>query len=114
MLTGDTLFVGDVGRPDLMASVGFTPDSLARRLYHSLHDQGADPARPHAGVPGPRAGSACGKSLSDAVSSTIGEQRHENYALRPMSEDAFVAVVTEGQSLAPPYFAYTADTNRRH
>ncbi|MGH9113145.1 MAG: MBL fold metallo-hydrolase [Acidimicrobiales bacterium] len=113
VLTGDTLFVGDVGRPDLLTSIGWTADGLARRLYRSLHEQLLTLPDSTRVFPAHGAGSACGKSMSDAVSSTIGEQRQLNYALRPMSEDDFVAVVTEGQSVAPLYFAFTADSNRR-
>lgn len=113
VLTGDALFVGDVGRPDLLTSVGHTADDLARRLYRSLRDQLLTLPDETRVFPAHGAGSACGKSMSDAVSSTIGEQRRWNYALAPMSEDAFVEVVTQGQSVAPLYFAYTADTNRR-
>ena len=113
VLTGDALFVGDVGRPDLLTSVGFSADELARRLYRSLHEQLLSLPDETRVFPAHGAGSACGKSMSDAVSSTIGEQRRWNYALRPMSEDAFVEVVTQGQSVAPLYFAYTADSNRR-
>jgi glyoxylase-like metal-dependent hydrolase (beta-lactamase superfamily II)/rhodanese-related sulfurtransferase len=113
VLTGDALFVGDVGRPDLLTSVGVTADDLARRLYRTLHEQLLTLPDATRVFPAHGAGSACGKAMSDAVSSTIGEQRRENYALQPMSEDEFVDVVTQGQSVAPLYFAYTADTNRR-
>jgi len=113
VLTGDTLFVGDVGRPDLLTSVGFTADELARRLHRSLHDQLLSLPDETRVFPAHGAGSACGKAMSDAVSSTIGEQQRWNYALQPMTEDAFVEVVTQGQSVAPLYFAYTADSNRR-
>lgn len=113
VLTGDTLFIGDVGRPDLLASTGWTADDLARRLYRSLHDQLLSLPDSTRVYPAHGAGSACGKSMSDAVSSTIGEQRRLNYALRPMSEDDFVQAVTQGQSVAPLYFAFTADSNRR-
>ncbi|MGH7482707.1 MAG: MBL fold metallo-hydrolase, partial [Longimicrobiales bacterium] len=113
VLTGDTLFVGDVGRPDLLTSLGWTAEELARRLYRSLHEQLLTLPDNTRVFPAHGAGSACGRAMSDAVSSTIGEQRRLNYALRPMSEDAFVEVVTQGQSVAPLYFAYTADSNRR-
>jgi glyoxylase-like metal-dependent hydrolase (beta-lactamase superfamily II) len=113
VLTGDTLFVGDVGRPDLLAATGWTADDLARLLYRSLHEQLLTLPDATRVFPAHGAGSACGKSMSDAVSSTIGEQRRLNYALRPMSEDEFVEVVTQGQSVAPLYFAFTADSNRR-
>jgi glyoxylase-like metal-dependent hydrolase (beta-lactamase superfamily II)/rhodanese-related sulfurtransferase len=113
VLTGDTLFVGDVGRPDLLSSVGWTADDLARKLFRSLHDQLLTLPDSTRVYPAHGAGSACGKSMSDAVSSTIGEQRRTNYALRPMTEDEFVDAVTQGQSVAPLYFAFTADSNRR-
>ena len=113
VFTGDTLFIGDVGRPDLLTSIGWTADGLARRLYRSIHDQLLTlPDATHV-YPAHGAGSACGKNLSTASQSTIGEQRRTNYALAPMSEDAFVEAVTQGQSVAPLYFAFAADSNRR-
>ena len=113
VLTGDALFIGDVGRPDLLASVGWTPDQLARRLYRSLRDKLLTLPDATRVYPAHGAGSACGKSMSDAVVSTIGEQRLTNYALAPMSEDAFVDALIQGQSVAPLYFAFAADANRR-
>jgi hydroxyacylglutathione hydrolase len=112
VLTGDTLFVGDVGRPDLLSSAGWTAPDLARRLYRSLHGQLLTLPDETRVYPAHGAGSACGKAMSDAVSSSIGEQRRTNYALRPMEEDAFVEAVTAGQSVAPLYFAFAADANR--
>jgi glyoxylase-like metal-dependent hydrolase (beta-lactamase superfamily II)/rhodanese-related sulfurtransferase len=115
VLTGDTLFIGDVGRPDLLSAAGVTADDLARRLYRSLHEQLLTLPDPTRVFPAHGAGSACGKNLSTDTSSTIGEQRRSNYALAPMSEDEFVAVVTEGQPAAPAYFAFSAHRNReRH
>jgi hydroxyacylglutathione hydrolase len=113
VLTGDTLFIGDVGRPDLLTSVGRTADSLARDLYRSLHEQLLTLPDETLVYPAHGAGSACGKHLSAAASSTIGEQRATNYALAPMDVDTFVEVVTEGQGVAPLYFAFAADANRR-
>ena len=112
VLTGDTLFIGDVGRPDLLSSAGWTADDLAGRLFRSLHGQLLTLPDDTRVYPAHGAGSACGKAMSDAVTSTIGEQRRTNYALRPMSEEAFVTAVTEGQSVAPLYFAFAADANR--
>ena len=105
-LTGDTLFVGDVGRPDLFASSasGFTTDRLARMLYHSLHGRILDLPDETRIFPAHGAGSACGKQLSSETSSTLGEQRRSNYALAAMTEDDFVAAVTEGQPVRPPTF----------
>ncbi len=113
VLTGDALFLGDVGRPDLLTSVGRTADELARLLYRSLHTRLLTLPDATRVYPAHGAGSACGKELSTATESTIGEQRTVNYALAPMTEDQFVEVVTEGQSTAPPYFAFASDANRR-
>ena len=113
VLTGDALFIGDVGRPDLLTSVGHSAESLARDLYHSLHEQLMTLPDTTLVYPAHGAGSACGKNLSSAASSTIGEQRDTNYALAPMTEDRFVEAVTEGQGLAPLYFAFAADANKR-
>jgi len=113
VLTGDTLFIGDVGRPDLLTSVGWSAEDLARHLYRSLHDELLTLPDATLVFPAHGAGSACGKNLSTAASSTIGEQRTGNYALQPMSENRFVEVVTEGQSVAPLYFAFAADANQR-
>lgn len=114
VLTGDTLFVGDVGRPDLLASANaeLSADALARQLYHSVHDQLLRLPDPTRVFPAHGAGSSCGKQLSSETSSTIGQQRRENYALQPMSEDEFVAVVTEGQPAKPHYFEFDARRNR--
>ncbi len=113
VLTGDTLFIGDVGRPDLLASVGVTADELARKLYHSLHERILTLPDATRVFPAHGAGSACGKNLSTETVSTIGEQRRTNYALAPMSEDDFVEAVTEGQAAAPLYFAFAANRNRQ-
>jgi DMSO/TMAO reductase YedYZ molybdopterin-dependent catalytic subunit/rhodanese-related sulfurtransferase/glyoxylase-like metal-dependent hydrolase (beta-lactamase superfamily II) len=114
VLTGDTLFVGDVGRPDLLASsgAGLSADALARRLYRSLHDKLLVLPSPTRVYPAHGAGSACGRALSSETTSTIGEQRRTNYALQDMTEDAFVAAVTEGQPARPRYFAFDARANR--
>jgi len=114
VLTGDTLFVGDVGRPDLLASAGaeLSAETLARSLYRSLRDKLLvlpDSTRVY---PAHGAGSACGKALSTETTSSIGEQRRTNYALQDMTVDEFVAVVTEGQPLRPRYFAFDARANR--
>jgi len=114
VLTGDTLFVGDVGRPDLLASSGadLSADALARRLYHSLHDKLLTLPDTTRVFPAHGAGSSCGKQLSSETSSTLGDQRQVNYAIQPMSEDDFVAAVTEGQPVRPHYFEYDAHRNR--
>jgi glyoxylase-like metal-dependent hydrolase (beta-lactamase superfamily II) len=114
VLTGDTLFVGDVGRPDLLASAGadLSADVLARRLYHSLHDKLLHLPDATAVFPAHGAGSSCGKHISTETSSTIGEQRRSNYALQSPDEDAFVATLTEGQPAQPGYFQFDARRNR--
>jgi hydroxyacylglutathione hydrolase len=113
VLTGDTLFIGDVGRPDLLTSVGVTAEELGTMLYRSVHDKLLTLPDDTKVFPGHGAGSACGKSLSTETSSTIGEQRRTNYALAPMGVDEFVAVVTDGQPSAPGYFAFDAGLNKR-
>ena len=112
VLTGDTLFIGDVGRPDLLASVGVTAEELGFQLYRSLHDKLLTLPDATKVYPAHGAGSACGKSLSTETVSTIGEQRRTNYALQPMVAEDFVDVVTQGQSVAPLYFAFAANRNR--
>lgn len=113
VLTGDTLFIGDVGRPDLLGASGWAAEDLARALYRSTRERLLTLPDATRVYPAHGAGSACGKNLSTETSSTIGEQRRTNYALAPMSEDAFVAAVCEGQSTAPLYFAYASSRNRQ-
>jgi len=113
VLTGDALFVGDVGRPDLLSSVGVSAEELAGQLYRSLHDKLLTLPDVTRVYPAHGAGSACGKNLSTETVSTIGEQRATNYALAPMSASEFIAAVTEGQPTAPGYFAFDAGLNRR-
>ncbi|RMH77444.1 MAG: MBL fold metallo-hydrolase [Actinomyces sp.] len=113
VLTGDTLFVGDVGRPDLLASIGYTREELAAMLYDSLRTKLLTLPDETRVWPAHGAGSACGKNLSTETSSTIGEQKRTNYALQPMSREEFIAAVSEGQPAAPGYFVYDAVLNRR-
>ncbi|MFC8760371.1 rhodanese-like domain-containing protein [Streptomyces sp. NPDC057193] len=113
VLTGDALFIGDVGRPDLLASVGVTAEELGGMLHDSVQNKLMGLADEVRVFPAHGAGSACGKNLSTEKSSTIGEQRATNYACAPMGREEFVALVTAGQSAAPGYFAYDADLNRR-
>ncbi|MEU8326215.1 MBL fold metallo-hydrolase [Nonomuraea sp. NPDC048881] len=113
VLTGDALFIGDVGRPDLLASVGVTPGELGARLYDSVQNRLMGLPDAVRVFPAHGAGSACGKNLSAEKQSTIGEQRATNYACAPMDRETFVALVTAGQPAAPGYFAYDADLNRR-
>jgi hydroxyacylglutathione hydrolase len=112
VLTGDTLFIGDVGRPDLLSAQGRSPDDMARELYRSLHTSLLTLPDATRVYPAHGAGSACGKNLSTETTSTIGEQRRSNYALRLGTEGEFVAAVTEGQPPQPGYFARVAELNR--
>ena len=114
VLTGDALFIGDVGRPDLLASLGVTSDELARMLYDSIHHKLMALPDQVRVFPGHGAGSACGKNLSTERQSTIGAQRATNYACAPMSEDDFVALVSGGQPAAPAYFVHDAVLNRKN
>lgn len=111
VLTGDTLFIGDVGRPDLLVAADIPAAELARQLHQSVHRLLALPDGTLV-LPAHGAGSACGKSLSSETVSTIGAQRRTNYALQPMTVDTFVALVTEGQPAAPAYFGHDASLNR--
>jgi len=113
VLTGDTLFVGDVGRPDLRAALGWSAADLGARLFDSLHDKLMLLPDRTLVYPAHGAGSLCGKALSQETVSTIGEQRRANYALRPMSKDAFVDLITTDQPEAPAYFTYDAVLNSR-
>ena len=111
VLTGDTLFVGDVGRPDLRVALGWSANDLGGLLYDSLRDKLLTLPDATAVYPAHGAGSLCGKALSQETSSTIGEQRRSNYALQPMSKAAFIELVTADQPDAPSYFAYDAVLN---
>lgn len=113
VLTGDTLFIGDVGRPDLMASVGVSQEELAGMLYDSLHQNLMPLPDDTLVYPAHGAGSMCGKNLSSETFAPLGTQKRLNYALQPMSKAAFIALVTANQPEAPPYFAYDARLNRR-
>ena len=112
-LTGDTLFIGDVGRPDLMASIGISARELAGLLYRSLREKILSLPDETLVYPAHGAGSMCGKNLSTDTVSTIGAQRKMNYALQPMSEDEFVKLVTTDQPQPPKYFSYDAMLNRQ-
>ena len=112
VLTGDTLFIGDVGRPDLLSAQGQSPEDMARQLYWSLHTSLLTLPDATRVYPAHGAGSACGKNLSTEKASTIGEQRRSNYALRLGTAADFVAAVTEGQPPPPGYFARVAELNR--
>jgi len=111
VLTGDTLFIGDVGRPDLRVALGWSAKELGSMLFDSLHTKLLALPDESLVYPAHGAGSLCGKALSKETVSTLGEQRRSNYALQPMSKEAFVQVVTADQPEAPAYFTYDAVLN---
>jgi hydroxyacylglutathione hydrolase len=113
VLTGDTLLVGDVGRPDLSSTAGLSSAEMARQLYHSLHDKLLGLPDETRMFPAHGAGSACARNLSADTCSTIGEQRRTNHALALRDEAEFVAAVTTGQPPAPPYFSFATRRNRQ-
>lgn len=113
VLTGDTLFIGDVGRPDLLASIGVTADELSDMLYDSLTNKLVKLPDETLVYPAHGVGSMCGKNLSKETVSTIGEQKKFNYALQPMSREEFKRIVTEEQPEAPSYFVHDAILNRQ-
>jgi glyoxylase-like metal-dependent hydrolase (beta-lactamase superfamily II)/rhodanese-related sulfurtransferase len=113
VLTGDTLFVGDVGRPDLRVALGWSASDLGGLLYESLRNKLLALPDQTQVYPAHGAGSLCGKALSKETVSTIGEQRRSNYALQPMSKTAFVDLVTADQPDAPSYFTYDAVLNSK-
>lgn len=112
ILTGDTLFIGDVGRPDLAGGQGYTPQMMAGMMYDTLHEKLLRLADDVEVYPAHGAGSMCGKSMSNERSSTIGEQRKFNYALKPMAKDEFVRMMTVDLAEAPAYFPKDAEINR--
>ena len=113
VLTGDTLFIGDVGRPDLRAALGWSAGELGGMLFDSLHKKLLALPDQSLVYPAHGAGSLCGKALSKETVSTLGEQRRSNYALQPMSREEFIRVVTADQPEAPAYFTYDAVLNSK-
>jgi hydroxyacylglutathione hydrolase len=112
ILTGDTLFIGDVGRPDLAGGKGYTPQMMAGMMYDTLHEKLLKLPDDVEVYPAHGAGSMCGKNMSKETSSTIGQQRKFNYALQPMSKEAFVKMMTDELPDAPAYFPKDAEINR--
>ena len=111
MFTGDTLFIGDVGRPDLIGSKGFTAEEMGAMLYDSIHEKILPLPDETEVYPAHGAGSLCGKSLSKETWSTLGEQKQFNYALQPMSKEEFVKIVAADQPEVPAYFPKSAAKN---
>jgi glyoxylase-like metal-dependent hydrolase (beta-lactamase superfamily II)/rhodanese-related sulfurtransferase len=112
VFTGDTLFVGDVGRPDLLDGL-ITKEELAGMMYDSLQNKLLPLADDVLVYPAHGAGSACGKNIGKETFSSIGEQRANNYALQPMTKVQFIAVVTDGIQPAPAYFFKDAKLNKQ-
>lgn len=112
VLTGDSLFIGDVGRPDLVNLGDGSSVELARAMYHSIHRVLLTLPDAVTVLPAHGAGSSCGKNLSAELTSTIGEQRRTNPSVQPMSEDEFVALITTDQPAAPEYFYVDAALNK--
>jgi glyoxylase-like metal-dependent hydrolase (beta-lactamase superfamily II)/rhodanese-related sulfurtransferase len=116
LFTGDTLFIGDVGRPDLREKAGNIKSQkmeLAKMMYHTIQNK-LKPLDDHIIVfPAHGAGSLCGKNLSDARQSTIGEQKVSNWAFGEMDEQTFVNILLEGQPYIPKYFGYDVDINKK-
>jgi glyoxylase-like metal-dependent hydrolase (beta-lactamase superfamily II)/3-mercaptopyruvate sulfurtransferase SseA len=112
LLTGDTLFIGDVGRPDLAGGKGYTPQMMAEMMYDSLHGKILKLPDEVEVYPAHGAGSMCGRNMSKETSSTIGEQRKFNYALKPMNKEDFVTMMTADLPEAPMYFPKDAEINR--
>jgi glyoxylase-like metal-dependent hydrolase (beta-lactamase superfamily II) len=113
ILTGDTLFIGDVGRPDLAGGKGYTPQMMAEMMFDSLHGKILKLPDEVEVYPAHGAGSMCGRNMSKETSSTVGEQRKFNYALKPMTKEQFVSLMTADLPEAPAYFPRDAGVNCR-
>ncbi|MEO5762776.1 MAG: MBL fold metallo-hydrolase [Vicinamibacteria bacterium] len=113
VLTGDTLFIGDVGRPDLLGSKGLTADHMAGLMYDSLHTKLLPLADDVLVYPAHGAGSLCGKNLSKETFATMGTQRATNVALQPMSRDEFIRFLTADAPETPRYFPMDVEINRQ-
>jgi hydroxyacylglutathione hydrolase len=116
LFSGDTLFIGDVGRPDLREKAGNMTaerEELAKMMYHTVQDKLKPLADEVLVFPAHGAGSLCGKNLSDARQSTIGEQRQTNWAFNDLDEKTFVDALLQGQPYIPKYFGYDVDMNKK-
>lgn len=116
VFTGDTLFIGDCGRPDLRESVGNLQakrEKLALQMYHSLRDKLMALADEVIVYPAHGSGTLCGKALSTANSSTIGAEKTSNWSLQEMTADDFIKELTTDQPFIPKYFGYDVDLNRK-
>lgn len=112
LFSGDTLFIGDVGRPDLAQKATLTLNDLAGHLYHSLRSKIIPLGDDIIVYPAHGSGSACGKKMSQETSDTLGHQKKTNYALRDIDKDQFIKEVTEGLMPPPVYFPQNVRMNR--
>ena len=112
LFTGDTVFIGDVGRPDLAVKTNLSKEDLAGYLYDSIHNKIMPLADDITLYPGHGAGSACGKNLGKETVSTLGEQKKNNYALQPMSKSEFIEKLLDGILPPPQYFPKNAAMNK--
>lgn len=115
LFTGDTLFIGNVGRPDLRENAGNMRAKrveLAKAMYHTIQSKFKYLPDNAPVYPAHGAGSLCGKNMSDAASSTLGEERKNNWAFQEQTEEAFIEEILKDQPFIPSYFGYNVDTNR--
>lgn len=112
IFTGDTLFIGDVGRPDLAITSHLTSEDLASQLYDSLYHKILPLSDDIMVYPGHGPGSACGKNIGKETFALLGDQKKTNYALQPMSKEVFIKTITEGILAAPAYFNIAASINK--
>jgi len=115
LFTGDTLFVGDVGRPDLREKAGNMKakrEELAEMMYNTVQNKFTDLPDDAIVYPAHGAGSLCGKNLSDAASSTLGNEREDNWAFKKQSKEEFMSTILDGQPFIPHYFGYDVDMNK--
>jgi len=116
LFTGDTLFIGDVGRPDLREKAGNMKakrEALAEMMYATMQTKFNELPDATIVYPAHGAGSLCGKNLSDAASSTLGEERKSNWAFKKQSKQEFMATLLDGQPFIPSYFGFNVDINKK-
>lgn len=115
LFTGDTLFIGDVGRPDLREKAGNMQakrEELAGMMYDTVTTKFTDLPDDAVVYPAHGAGSLCGKNLSDAASSTLGDERRDNWAFQKQSKEEFMNTILDGQPFIPSYFGFDVDINK--
>ena len=116
VFTGDTLFIGDVGMPDMRENVGNMKakrEALAKEMFHSIQNKFADLKDETIVYPAHGAGSLCGKNLSSDASSTMGKERKTNWAFQELNEGEFVSTILQDQPFIPKYFGFDVDTNKK-